>query len=57
MSKLKSLGLVSAAAAGLTKQDWLFILSILLTVLGMVHDYVRDKKMFQKYLRDRKNGR
>ena len=44
MSKLKSLGLVSAAAAGLTKQDWLFIISILLTVLGMLQDYLRDRK-------------
>lgn len=47
MNKLKIAGVAALAGGGLTQQDWLFIISILLTVLGML----------QTYLENRKNGR
>lgn len=47
MNKLKYAGMAALAGGGLSKQDWLFIISILLTVLGML----------QSYLENRKNGR
>lgn len=37
---------VLIAAGEITKEDWLFIISILISVLGMVSDYLsrRDRK-------------
>ena len=44
MNKFKVGGLVTLAAGGLTNEEWLLILSILITVLGMIQDYLRDRK-------------
>lgn len=44
MNKLKVVGAGMVAAGGLTKQDWLFILSILITLLGMLQEYLKGRK-------------
>lgn len=44
MNKLKVTGAAAIAAGGLTNQDWLFILSILLTVLGMIQEYLKGRE-------------
>ena len=47
MKELKYAGIAALVGGSLTKNDILFIISIILTVLGMV----------QTYLENRKNGR
>ena len=47
MNKFYVSAFMASVAGGLTVQDWLFILSICISVLGMVRDYVKmreDKK-------------
>ena len=44
MNKAKIAGLGIVALGGLTTQEWLFLLSILVTVLGMIQDYMKDHK-------------
>jgi len=44
MNKLKAGGLVTLVAGGVTNEEWLLILSILITVLGMIQDYLKDRK-------------
>lgn len=44
MNKLKVVGASMIAAGQLTTQDWLFVLSILITVLGMIQDYLQNRK-------------
>lgn len=46
MNALKVVGAATIAAGQITRQDWLFILSILITVLGMIQEYLshREKK-------------
>jgi len=43
MNKLKITGMGMIAAGHLTTQDWLFILSIVVTVLGMIQDYLQNR--------------
>lgn len=44
MNKLKLTGAGMIALGNLTNEEWLFILSIIITVLGMIQDYLRDRK-------------
>ena len=44
MNKLKVVGAATIAAGKLTNQDWLFILSIVITVLGMIQEYLRHRE-------------
>lgn len=44
MNKLKVSGAAFIAAGQLTNQDWLFILSIIITVLGMVQSYLENRE-------------
>ena len=44
MNKFKIAGAATIALAELTLQDWLFILSIIITVIGMVQDYLHNKE-------------
>lgn len=44
MNKLKIIGAATIAAGDLTNQDWLFILSILITVLGMIQEYLSHRE-------------
>lgn len=44
MNALKKIGLLSMAANGLTNDQYLLIISIIITVLGMIQDYLRDRK-------------
>ena len=40
LNKLKIAGASLVAVGGLTKQDWIFIISVAVTVLGMIQDYL-----------------
>ena len=44
MNKFKAGGLVTLTAGSLTSEEWLLILSILITVLGMIQDYLKGRK-------------
>jgi len=44
MNKLKMVGVSLVAAGGMTKEDWLLILSILITGLGMLQEYLKNRK-------------
>lgn len=44
MNKLKGAGLGLVAAGGLTQDQWLLILSIVITVLGMIQEYMKENK-------------
>lgn len=44
MNKLKLIGAGAVGAGALTNQDWLFILSIVITVLGMIQSYLETRK-------------
>ena len=48
MNLLKSGAVATVALGGLTNQDILFIISILLMVLGMLQDYLRDRTIASK---------
>jgi len=44
VNKLKYAGMAAVVGGGLSQQDWLFIISILLTVLGMLQTYLENRK-------------
>lgn len=44
MNKLKIVGLSMIALGGLTREEWLLVLSIIITVLGMIQDYLEHRK-------------
>lgn len=44
MNKLKTGGLVALTAGGLTNDQWLLIISILLSVLGLIQEYLKGRK-------------
>jgi len=44
MNKLKITGLGLIGLNRLTNEEWLLIISIIITVLGMIQDYLRDRK-------------
>lgn len=44
MNKLKLIGGSMIALGKLTTQDWILILSIIITVAGMIQDYLERKK-------------
>lgn len=44
MNKLKLSGAALIGAGQLTNQDWLFILSIVITVLGMIQSYLENRE-------------
>lgn len=41
---MKVIGASAIAAGELTKQDWLLILSIIITVLGMIQEYLKTRE-------------
>ena len=43
MNKLKIVGLSMVALGKLTTQDWILIISSLITGLGMIQDYLKDR--------------
>ncbi len=44
MNKLKAIGAGMIGLNRITNDQWLLILSIAITILGMVQDYLRDRK-------------
>ena len=44
MNKLKGIGLALVAAGGLTSEEWILILSIVITVLGMIQSYLENRE-------------
>jgi hypothetical protein len=44
LNKLKTIGVGFVTVGGLTNDQLLLILSIVITVLGMIQDYLRDRK-------------
>lgn len=44
MNKLKFVGLTAIVGAQMSNQDWMFLISIVLTVLGMLQDYLGQRK-------------
>ena len=44
MNKLKIVGAGMIGVNRLTNDQWLLIVSIIITVLGMIQDYLRDRK-------------
>ncbi len=44
MNSAKMVGGAALVAGGLTNQDWILILSIVITVLGMIQDYLKDRR-------------
>ena len=44
MNLLKISGLTLAGAGALTRADWMFVISVILTVLGMLQDYLKNRK-------------
>lgn len=44
MNSAKLVGGAALVAGGLTNQDWILILSIAITVLGMIQDYLKERK-------------
>lgn len=44
MNRLKITGLGLVAVGKITTQDWILIISILVTVLGMIQDYLQRKE-------------
>ena len=45
MTKKKYCVAAAASIGGaLTMQDWLFILSLLLSILGMLRDYIKERE-------------
>jgi len=44
MNKLKITGLGLIGLSKLTNEEWLLLISIIITVLGMIQDYLKDRK-------------
>ena len=44
MNLLKSVGISGIVASRLTNQDWILIISIVVTVLGMIQSYLENNK-------------
>ncbi len=44
VNKLKVSGMAALVGAQMSNQDWLFILSIVITVLGMIQSYLENRK-------------
>jgi len=44
VNKLKLTGIGMVALGGLTSEEWILILSIVITVLGMIQEYLKDRK-------------
>jgi len=44
VNKLKIIGTGLIGLNRLTNEEWLLIISIIITVLGMIQDYLRDRK-------------
>lgn len=44
MNKLKVTGLAALIAGGLTNEEWILLLSIAITVLGMIQSYLENRK-------------
>ena len=44
MNKLKYAGLAALVGGGLTNSDWILILSIVITVLGMIQSYMENRE-------------
>lgn len=48
MNKLKIGGIATLALGGLSSEEWLLLISIIITVLGMIQDYLKDHKTGDK---------
>lgn len=44
MNKLKGVGLALVAAGGLTSEEWILILSIIVTIAGMIQTYLENRE-------------
>ena len=44
VNKLKLTGISMIALGKLTNEEWLLVLSIIITVLGMIQEYLKDRK-------------
>ena len=44
VNKLKLTGIGMVALGGLTSEEWILLLSIVITVLGMVQEYLKGRK-------------
>ena len=44
MNKLKLLGAGTFAGGALTDNDWILIISIVITVLGMIQSYLENRE-------------
>lgn len=44
MNKAKLMGAGMIALGNLTNEEWLFVISIIITILGMIQDYLQHKK-------------
>lgn len=44
MNKLKVSGAALVAAGQLTNQEWILLLSIVITVLGMIQSYLENRE-------------
>ena len=44
MNKLKISGMAALVGAQMSNQDWLFVLSIIITVLGMIQSYLENRE-------------
>ena len=44
VNKLKLTGISMIALGKLTNEEWILILSIVITILGMVQEYLKDRK-------------
>jgi len=44
VNKLKLTGISMIALGKLTNEEWLLVLSIIITVLGMIQDYLKNRK-------------
>ena len=44
VNKLKLTGIGMVALGGLTSEEWILLLSIVITVLGMIQEYLKGRK-------------
>ena len=44
MNKLKIAGVTAVASGMMSNQDWLFLVSLLLTALGMIQEYLKARE-------------
>ena len=45
MNKIKLLGATLALTAAIDKEEWIFIIGVIITVLGMIQEYLKQQKI------------